>query len=145
MNKINLGDILLCMMLTLVLYILYLVLSTPAHPSQTGVCCAITVEHTSSHTATVHYWSSNSDESFDMYAEVEYPDEDYTTEEQLQLEIEYAINQMQEMCYHNHMQTPEDAVWDRQDEIEERAYNMKDRECYTWQDIEMIVFGELQE
>ena len=137
MNKINLGNILLGIFIILLLSLLVVVFSTPAHPSQTGVCCAITVEQTSSHTATVHYWSSNNTETHDMYVSVEYPDEDYTTQEQLDDEIDYAIHELQELCYHNHF-VP-------QSDIETRALTMKEKDCYTWQDIEIIVFGEIQE
>lgn len=138
MNKLNLGDYLLIAMFVLLGYLLYILYTYPTHPSQTGVCCSITVEETTTHTATVHYWSSNSQESFDMYVSVEYPDEDYTTEEQLQQEIEYAINQMQEMCYHNHYQGSEDST-------EDRAMSLEEKDCYTWQEIEFIIFGEIQE
>lgn len=30
-------------------------------------------------------------------------------------------------------------------ETERRAYSLPDKECYTWQDIEYIVHGEIQE
>ena len=33
----------------------------------------------------------------------------------------------------------------RQREIEDRALRLKAKECYDWQDIEIIVFGEIQE
>lgn len=70
--------------------------------SSTTACCSITVVETGTHSATVIYSSNIPDESFDMYVSVEYPDTDYTTEQQLDLEIGYAIDQMQELCYHNH-------------------------------------------
>lgn len=34
---------------------------------------------------------------------------------------------------------------EKQDEIERRAYKIPNKECYTWQDIEYIVHGEIQE
>lgn len=138
MNKLNLGDYLLVALFITLAVLLWCLFTTPAHPSQTGVCCAITVEQTTSHTASVHYWSSNTDESFDMYVSVEYPDEDYTTEEQLQQEIEYAISEMQDMCYHNHYEGSEEST-------EDRALSLDMKDCYTWQEIEFIVFGEIQE
>lgn len=33
----------------------------------------------------------------------------------------------------------------RQSEIEQRALQLKYKECYDWQDIEVIIFGEIQE
>ena len=33
----------------------------------------------------------------------------------------------------------------RQRTIEQRALKVKQKECYTWQDIEIIVHGEIQE
>lgn len=32
-----------------------------------------------------------------------------------------------------------------QNRIERRALSLDDKECYTWQEIEYIVFGEIQE
>lgn len=33
----------------------------------------------------------------------------------------------------------------RQDTVESRALELDRKECYSWQDIEMVVFGEIQE
>lgn len=33
----------------------------------------------------------------------------------------------------------------KQEQIEHRALMMEKRECYSWQDIEIILFGEIQE
>ena len=33
----------------------------------------------------------------------------------------------------------------RQNDIEKRALQMKDTDCYVWQEIEYIIFGQIQE
>lgn len=31
------------------------------------------------------------------------------------------------------------------EDVKERALNMPEKGCYTWQDIEVVVFGEIQQ
>jgi len=37
------------------------------------------------------------------------------------------------------------AIAERQEKIEQRALRLEQKDCYSWQDIEIIVHGEIQE
>jgi len=65
-------------------------------------CCRIVIQRLPDHTAVVHYISNTKEENFDMYLEVEYPSEEYTREEEIEFEIEYAVSEMKDLCNQHH-------------------------------------------
>lgn len=72
--------------------------------SETG-CCAIKVEKLTEESYLVT-WIDNTglDQHYEQYIEIEYPDEDMSDEEALELEVEWAIDEAMDYCYthHNH-------------------------------------------
>lgn len=102
MNKLNVYFLLSCCLVVVSLFLLsddnYKQRMTSSH-----ACCTITVERLDESSALVSYESMlNYADNFELFAEVEYPDDDYTMREQLDNEIENAVNEMQEYCYQHH-------------------------------------------
>jgi len=65
-------------------------------------CCSITVNRISEDQYVLTWKDHETGESYETLAEVEYPDEDYTPEEELQHEVEWTLNEMMDTCYTTH-------------------------------------------
>ena len=68
-------------------------------------CCSIDIYDARSETNQYMVtWTNNLELGTDWYelVEVEYPDEDYTFEEQLQFELNWTVDEMKELCFTYH-------------------------------------------
>jgi len=84
---------------------IYVTSSHPEHHhTSNDDVCSITVSDRTTDSATITWVTNNPiSDSHTLYVSVEYPDTDYTTEQQLQFEIEYAISEMQGLCQYHHL------------------------------------------
>jgi hypothetical protein len=103
-------------------------------------CCEIILEQVDGGVKVI-YDSTNDAEDDWIFVEVEYYEEGEDPDVILFDLVDEVINMYQEDCYHNHYAG--DVA--KQDSAEIRAMNLPLKDCYTWQEIEIIVFGEIQE
>ena len=114
------------------------------HQHNNANCCEITLEHVDGGVKVIYDSLDDSEDDW-IFVEVEYYNEDEDPDVILYTLVDETINMYQEMCYHNHNTYGLQKAMNTIEMIEERALNTDLKECYTWQEIEIIIFGEIQE
>jgi hypothetical protein len=103
MNKLStrLAAVIVVMMTLTILYIGIMIMikvDNGVMVSKKG-CCTISFTRMEDDIYRVMWHDNSSLEAFTQFVYVEYPNDDMTNEEQLQSELEWAIEECKEMCY----------------------------------------------
>jgi hypothetical protein len=107
-------------------------------------CCSINIEHVDGGVKVIYDSADDSEDDY-IFVEVEYYEEHEDHDVILYELVDEVINMYQETCYHNHSSYGFNIAVDKLDMIQERAMNTDLKDCYNWQEIEVIIFGEIQE
>jgi hypothetical protein len=95
--------------LSTIIVVIIIILATDCDNNNTTLvstqgCCSITVDKHVDGTSYQVTWIDNTqlNTNWTEYVEVEYPDTDYTLEEQLAYELDWTVSEMKELCFTYH-------------------------------------------